>query len=91
MRSPWDSLLILIVHPGSVNFNPSSDFVSLMAIQSSVSAQGISPPFDRFSFVKYVKNIGSAYRKQAMELISFCRTFVQAQLQDFRSHGELRR
>ncbi|KAI0288281.1 hypothetical protein BC826DRAFT_1107873 [Russula brevipes] len=35
--------------------------------------------FDRLSFLKYMKNIGGAYRKQAIELISICRDFVQAQ------------
>ncbi|KAH9051162.1 hypothetical protein EDB83DRAFT_2522258 [Lactarius deliciosus] len=45
----------------------------------------MSPPkvalksdFDKLSFAKYMKNIGRAYRKQAMELVSICRTFVQA-------------
>ncbi|KAH9051166.1 hypothetical protein EDB83DRAFT_2398339 [Lactarius deliciosus] len=37
-----------------------------------------SSHFDRLSFAKYMKNIGRAYRKQAMELVSICRTFVQA-------------
>ncbi|KAI9439129.1 hypothetical protein H4582DRAFT_118549 [Lactarius indigo] len=37
-----------------------------------------SKVFDKLSFAKYMKNIGRAYRKQAMELISTCRTFVQA-------------
>ncbi|KAH9173176.1 hypothetical protein EDB89DRAFT_743725 [Lactarius sanguifluus] len=37
-----------------------------------------SSRFDKLSFAKYMKNIGRAYRKQAMELVSICRTFVQA-------------
>jgi len=37
-----------------------------------------SPPYDKLSFTKYMKKIGRAYRKQATELISLCRTFSQA-------------
>ncbi|KAH8993689.1 hypothetical protein EDB92DRAFT_1944383 [Lactarius akahatsu] len=37
-----------------------------------------SSDFDKLSFAKYMKNIGRAYRKQAMELVSICRTFIQA-------------
>ena len=50
-----------------------------------------SPAFDKLSFVKYVKDIGRQYRKQAMKLVSICRTFAQAQLQTLSSYDELRR
>jgi hypothetical protein len=43
-------------------------------------AQRAQPPkFDSLSFIKYIKNIGSAYRKQATELVFLCRTSVLAQ------------
>jgi len=47
--------------------------------------------FDKFSFIKYMKNIGRAYRKQAMELVSVCRLFVQVQKQTPASDATLRR
>ncbi|KAI0287776.1 hypothetical protein BC826DRAFT_738994 [Russula brevipes] len=37
-----------------------------------------------------MKNVGSAYRKRAMELVSLCRTFVQVQEQTPISNAELR-
>ncbi|KAI9508729.1 hypothetical protein F5148DRAFT_1283665 [Russula earlei] len=40
-----------------------------------------SPNFDRLAFRGCMKNIGRAYRKQALELVSLCRTFVAAQEQ----------
>ena len=46
--------------------------------------------FDKLSFVRYMKNIGRAYRKQAVELVSLCRTFVQAQEQSPESSDNLR-
>ncbi|KAH9955533.1 hypothetical protein BGW80DRAFT_1450535 [Lactifluus volemus] len=46
--------------------------------------------FDKYSFKKYMKNIGRAYRKQAIELISACRDFVQAREQSYQSDIELR-
>jgi hypothetical protein len=49
------------------------------------------PPFDRLSFVKYVKNIGRDYRQQAIKLVSVCRTFAQAQKQTRSSYDEFRR
>ena len=54
-----------------------------MSPASTAKAQGQSPPFDKISFIKYMKNIGRAYRKQATELVSISRTFVQAQEQAF--------
>ena len=47
--------------------------------------------FDGHTFVKYVKNVGTSHRKQTMELISICRTFVQAQEQTLSSGNDLRR
>ena len=38
---------------------------------------------DKYAFIKYMKNIGRAYRKQAKELVSISRLFVQAQDQTF--------
>jgi len=55
----------------------------------SVSAK--SPAFDKLSFVKYVKDIGKQYRKQAMKLVSISRTFAQAQEHTRSSYNELRR
>jgi hypothetical protein len=55
------------------------------------SAKAKSPVFDGLSFVKYMKDIGRAYRKQAMELVSTCRIFAQAQEQLFRPYDDLRR
>ncbi|KAI0300015.1 hypothetical protein B0F90DRAFT_571146 [Multifurca ochricompacta] len=54
------------------------------------SAPKNPPKFDRLGFVKYMKNIGRAYRKQAMELISICRLFVQAEEQSIDAGKELR-
>ncbi|KAH9058111.1 hypothetical protein EDB87DRAFT_952465 [Lactarius vividus] len=47
--------------------------------------------FDKFSFLKYMKNVGRAYRKQAMELISICRFFVQAGERSVRQDAHLRK
>jgi hypothetical protein len=44
-------------------------------------AQATGGGFDKLSFVRYMKNVGRAYRKQSMELVSICRTFSQAQKQ----------
>jgi hypothetical protein len=33
--------------------------------------------FDPYSFVKYVKVIGRAYQRQAIELVMICRLFVE--------------
>lgn len=41
---------------------------------------------DKYAFIKYLKNIGRAYRKQAKELVSISRLFVQAQNQAFGSN-----
>lgn len=67
------------------------------AASSIVSHEGLamgyrsSSKFDKFSFIKYMKNIGRAYRKQALELISICRNFVRTQEQTPESCAELRR
>ena len=52
---------------------------------------GSESRFDKLSFVKYVKDIGRDYREQAIKLVSFCRTFAQAQEQTRSSYDELRR
>jgi len=50
------------------------------------------PPMQQLrTIVKYVKNIGCAYRKQAMELVSICRPFVQVWEQTPASEAKLRR
>jgi len=49
-----------------------------MSISPNGSAKDLHPKFDKISFVRYMKNVGRAYRKQATVLISICRTFVQA-------------
>ncbi|KAN0105755.1 hypothetical protein V8E52_010714 [Russula decolorans] len=56
----------------------------------SSSAPATRPDFDNLSFRKSVKYIGRSYRKRAMELVSICRTFVQAQIQTPDSHYKLR-
>ena len=33
--------------------------------------------FDPYSFVKYIKAIGRAYQRQAIELVTICRIFVE--------------
>ncbi|KAH9032236.1 hypothetical protein EDB85DRAFT_1259404 [Lactarius pseudohatsudake] len=47
--------------------------------------------FDKLSFLKYMKNIGRAYRKQATELISICRFFVQVGERSVRQDAYLRK
>ncbi|KAI0263585.1 hypothetical protein BC834DRAFT_971268 [Gloeopeniophorella convolvens] len=47
--------------------------------------------FDRYGFIKSAKNIGRAYRKQALELIEMCRTFLLASKQGDRQDTELKR
>src|SRR6267154_3008718 len=49
------------------------------------------PRFDNLSFVKEMKDNGREYRNQAIELISICQNFVQAQNQSRSSYDELRR
>ena len=46
---------------------------------------------DKLSFVKYMKNVGRAYRKQAMELVSICRIFVQVGGLHVCQDGDLRK
>ncbi|KAF8495896.1 hypothetical protein F5888DRAFT_507428 [Russula emetica] len=50
-----------------------------LPIHSSAPPSNVS--FDKISFIKYTKEIGREYRKQAIELISICRTFAQEQKQ----------
>ncbi|KAI9448755.1 hypothetical protein BJY52DRAFT_1216206 [Lactarius psammicola] len=50
-----------------------------------------SSNFDKLSFAKYMKDIGRAYRKQAMELVSICRTFVQVGERSISQDAHLRR
>ncbi|KAH9033803.1 hypothetical protein EDB85DRAFT_1950035, partial [Lactarius pseudohatsudake] len=47
--------------------------------------------FDELSFLKYMKYIGRAYRRQAMTLISICRDFVQQGEMSILQDGHLRR
>ena len=58
---------------------------------TSISVPDKSTPFDKLAFVKYMKDIGGQYRKQAVELVSISRRFVQAQEQTRSSHDELKR
>ncbi|KAI9507836.1 hypothetical protein F5148DRAFT_1284720 [Russula earlei] len=55
----------------------------------TVNTQCRSPNFDKLAFRRYVKNIGRAYQKQAIELISLCRTFVHVQKQSPDSDANL--
>jgi hypothetical protein len=50
-----------------------------------------SPAFDKLAFVKYVKDVGREYRREAMTSISLCQTFIKAQEQTRSSYEELRR
>ena len=50
-----------------------------------------SSNLDKLSFVKYMKNIGRAYRKQAMELVSTCRTLVRVGEQSISQDADLRK
>jgi len=50
-----------------------------------------SPMFDKLAFIKYMKNIGRAYRNQATVLVSICRYFEQTKAQTPGSDAELRR
>jgi hypothetical protein len=38
--------------------------------------------FDPYSFVKYIRVIGRAYQRQAIELVTICRLFVEASPED---------
>lgn len=42
----------------------------------------IEEKFDPFSFVKYIRLIGRAYQRQAIELVTICRLFVEVSPQD---------
>ena len=42
----------------------------------------IEEKFDPFSFVKYIRVIGRAYQRQAIELVTICRLFVEVSPQD---------
>jgi hypothetical protein len=50
-----------------------------------------APAFDKLSFVKYMKNIGREYRKQAIGILSICRNISREQKQTRSSYDELRR
>ncbi|KAF8266954.1 hypothetical protein EI94DRAFT_99219 [Lactarius quietus] len=39
--------------------------------------------FDPYSFVKYIRDIGRAYQRQAIEIVTICRTFVQVSPQAY--------
>ena len=88
-RAALPSFLVLIpCSLYSISSDPSRPlrlfaYSTPMSPASTANTQGQSPPFDKISFIKYMKNIGRAYRKQATELVSICRTFVQAQDQAF--------
>jgi len=56
-----------------------------------VSVDARSLAFDKKESAKYMKNAGRAYKKQAMELITFCRLFSQAQKPTSCGYDELRR
>ena len=56
-----------------------------------ISIEAKSRAFDKLAFLKYVKDIGGQYRKQALKLVSISRTFAQAQEQTRSSYDELRR
>ncbi|KAH9978325.1 hypothetical protein BJV74DRAFT_141402 [Russula compacta] len=60
---------------------------SLASDLSTTTASGYQPDLP---FKKYMKNIRRGYRKQAMELISVCRTYVQDQEQTPNSGASLR-
>jgi hypothetical protein len=51
-----------------------------IALSHPIPTMTQPPKFDKLSFIKYMKNIDRAYRKQATELVSLCRTLVQASL-----------
>ena len=40
-------------------------------------------------FLKYTNNVGRPYRNQALKLISICQTFIQAQIETFRSYDDV--
>ena len=64
--------------------------VALMSSPSAVP-KNQSPKFDALSFAMYMKNTGRAYRKRSMELISICRSFVQAGEQSVSQDADLRK
>ena len=61
-----------------------------MSSSPNGSAKDLHPKFDKFAFVRYMKNVGRAYRTRATELISICRIFVQAGEQTPDPDAELR-
>jgi hypothetical protein len=84
-------LLILDHDPGPLALTVG--FLSTVIVYSmhATHATPIDSPFDKLSFVKYVKDIGREYRQQAVKLVSICRTFAQAQKQTRSSYDEFRR
>jgi len=61
-----------------------------MSISPNESAKDLRPNFDKFSFIRYMKNVGRAYRKQATELVFICRAFIQVEEQTPNPDAELR-
>jgi hypothetical protein len=56
-----------------------------MALHFAVEEQ-----FDALSFIKYIKNTGRAYQRQAIELVNICRVFVEASSQEERGDTMLK-
>ena len=67
--------------------------VLLLALPTPLLRGPLADSFHGFPFIKYMKNIGRPYLRQARELVSISRTFVQAQaqMQAFHSDNDLRR
>jgi hypothetical protein len=83
-------LLILKADPSTI-FVHLPHTLTLPLMDFPANNKGNPSSFDKTSFIKYIKNIGRAYRKQAMELVSACRLFVQVQKQTPASDATLRR
>ena len=48
-------------------------------------------PFDQVSFLEYMTRVGGPHLNQAINSISICQSFIQAQEQTFHSYYEMRR
>jgi hypothetical protein len=83
--------LIFILLSVAIALRDHSHPLLALALSHPIPTMGQPTNFDKLSFVKYMKNIGRAYRKQATELVFLCRTFVQAQEQTPGSDVKLRR
>jgi hypothetical protein len=44
----------------------------------------VEEQFDALSFIKYIKNTGRAYQRQAIELVNIIRVFEEASSQEER-------